>query len=78
MALAERKRRVHAAVADLPPRQRATLVLAYFEGLSYPQVAEVMDCSVGTVKTQMSRALQTLARTLPEPETGGRPAGGNE
>jgi RNA polymerase sigma-70 factor (ECF subfamily) len=60
----ERIAAVHRAVASLPDRQRATLVLAYFQGLSYAEVAEVMGCSVGTVKTQMGRALETLAERL--------------
>lgn len=63
----ERGRRVRAAVGRLPERQRATLILAYFEGLPYAEVAAALGCSVGTVKTQVSRALQTLARILPDP-----------
>jgi RNA polymerase sigma-70 factor (ECF subfamily) len=62
----DRKRQVIEALDALPPRQRATMVLAYFEGLSYPEVAAAMHCSVGTVKTQVSRALRALARLLPE------------
>jgi RNA polymerase sigma-70 factor (ECF subfamily) len=58
---------VRRAVAALPPRQRATLALAYFEGQSYPEVARTLGCSVGTVKTQMSRALRSLAARLPDP-----------
>ena len=62
----ETRELVRQAVDQLPPRQRTTLVLAYFHGFSYPEVAETMECSVGTVKTQMSRALATLARRLPD------------
>jgi len=70
----ERKDRVRAAVDNLPPRQRATVALAYFEGLTYPEVANALGCTVGTVKTQVSRAMQTLARILPRPEKeGGEP-----
>jgi RNA polymerase sigma factor (sigma-70 family) len=50
----------------LPDRQRATLILAYYQQLSYPEVATVLGCSVGTAKTQMYRALRTLAQKLPE------------
>lgn len=64
----ERKIRVRAAVENLPPRQRATVALAYFEGLTYPEVADALNCTVGTVKTQISRAMQSLARMLPAPE----------
>lgn len=63
---AETKQQVQRAIADLPDRQRATLVLAYYQRLSYRQVAEVLGCSVGTVKTHMFRALKSLARTLPD------------
>lgn len=59
---------VRRAVASLPDGQRAALVLAYYEQMSYSQVAEVLGCSTGTVKTHMSRALATLAKTLPDLE----------
>lgn len=48
------------SLGALPPRQRAALVLRYFEDLSEVQVAEVMGCSVGTVKSTTSRALERL------------------
>ena len=63
---AEQTEQVRRAIQLLPKRQRATLVLAYYQQLSYPDVAEVMGCSIGTVKTQMFRALKTLADKLPE------------
>ena len=63
---AEQTEQVRRAIELLPARQRATLVLAYYQQLSYPDVAEVLGCSVGTVKTQMFRALRTLAQKLPE------------
>jgi RNA polymerase sigma-70 factor (ECF subfamily) len=50
----------------LPARQRVALVLAYYQQLTYREVATALGCSEGTVKTQMYRALRTLARTLPE------------
>ena len=63
---AEQKVQVRRAVAQLPDKQRATLVLAYYQQLSYSQVATTLGCSVGTVKTQMYRALRTLAQKLPD------------
>ena len=63
---AEEARQVREAVASLPAKQRATLVLAYYQQLSYREVAEVLGCSIGTVKSQMFRALRTLAQRLPD------------
>ena len=47
-------------LAALPPRQRAVLVLRYFEDLSEAQTAEILGCSVGTVKSQAARGLARL------------------
>jgi RNA polymerase sigma-70 factor (ECF subfamily) len=63
---AEQVEKVREAVASLPARQRATLVLAYYQQLSYREVAATLGCSTGTVKTQMYRALRTLAERLPD------------
>jgi len=52
------------AVRALPERQRETVVLRYFEDLSERDVAETLGCSVGTVKSQLSRARATLAGQL--------------
>ncbi|GLW11412.1 RNA polymerase [Microtetraspora sp. NBRC 13810] len=49
-----------AALGRLPARQRAVVVLRYFEDLSEQAVAEAMNCSVGTVKSQTSKALAKL------------------
>jgi RNA polymerase sigma-70 factor (sigma-E family) len=48
------------ALARLPPGQRAVLVLRYYEDLTEAQTAAVLGCSVGSVKTQASRALAKL------------------
>jgi len=63
---AEQKVLVRRAVESLPDKQKVTLVLAYYQGLSYREVATALDCSIGTVKTQMFRALRTLAQRLPD------------
>ncbi len=44
----------------LPRRQRAALVLRYYEGLSDNEIADVLGCAVGTVRAAISRALATL------------------
>jgi RNA polymerase sigma-70 factor (ECF subfamily) len=62
----EQKQQVRRAVESLPDRQRVTLVLSYYQGLTYREVATALDCSIGTVKTQMFRALRTLAQRLPD------------
>jgi RNA polymerase sigma-70 factor (sigma-E family) len=48
------------ALAQLPPGQRAILVLRYYEDLTEAQTAAVLGCSVGSVKTQASRALAKM------------------
>jgi RNA polymerase sigma-70 factor (sigma-E family) len=48
------------ALATLPARQRAVLVLRYLEDLSEHQVAEILGCSTGTVGSQAARALAKL------------------
>ncbi|MFG3703904.1 SigE family RNA polymerase sigma factor [Micromonospora sp. NPDC047670] len=48
------------AVATLPPRQRAVLVLRYWEQMSEAEAAETLGCSIGTVKSTASRGLSRL------------------
>ena len=68
-------------LAALPPRQRAVLVLRYFEDLSEAQTAMMLGCSVGTVKSQAARGLARLrdgtreaaARSSGAPEGDGAP-----
>lgn len=52
------------ALARLPERQRAAVVLRYFEDLSVRDCAEILGCTEGTVKTHTSRGLDTLRSLL--------------
>jgi RNA polymerase sigma-70 factor (sigma-E family) len=52
-----------AALGELPKVQRAILVLRYYSDLTEGQVAEVMGCSIGAVKSQSSKAMAKLRRS---------------
>ena len=67
----ETAREVWRAVRALPPRQRACVVLRYFEDLPEAQIADSLDCSIGTVKSQLSKARAKLEATLGASLTGG-------
>jgi RNA polymerase sigma-70 factor (sigma-E family) len=55
---------VIAALRTVPPRQRAAIVLRYYQDLTEAQTAEAMGCSVGTVKSQVSEGLRRLREIL--------------
>ena len=69
----ERRRVVLAALATLPPEQRAALVLVDMEGYPVAEVAEVLGCAVGTVKSRCSRGRARLAVLLDVVRPGGDP-----
>ena len=53
---------VHGAIAALPPSQRAVLVLARFEELSYKEIAETLGITLGAVESRLFRAMRALER----------------
>jgi RNA polymerase sigma-70 factor (ECF subfamily) len=65
---AERRRVVVAALATLPPEQRAAVVLVDMEGYPVAEAAVVLDCAVGTVKSRCARGRARLATVLGLPD----------
>jgi len=56
--------KMHAVLLSLPQRQRAAIVLRFYEDLSDIQTAEILRCSAGTVRSLVSRAMKTLRQAL--------------
>jgi RNA polymerase sigma-70 factor (sigma-E family) len=61
-----------AKIACLPRKQRACVVLRYYEGCSDDEIAEIMGCRVTTVRSHISRAIATLRVAETEPVGGPR------
>jgi RNA polymerase sigma-70 factor, ECF subfamily len=55
---------VRSAVSALPPKFRVAVLLRYFEDLSYEQLAEALQCSMGTVASRLSRGHRILGERL--------------
>jgi RNA polymerase sigma-70 factor, ECF subfamily len=60
----ELARALEQAIAELPPKQRAALLLSRLDGLAYRDVGEALGCSEGAVKALLFRATQTLKQKL--------------
>jgi RNA polymerase sigma-70 factor (ECF subfamily) len=61
---AERAERVRAAIAELPPKQRAALILRMYQDMSHQDIAAALGSSVGAVKANVFHALQNLKKIL--------------
>jgi len=60
------------ALGELTPEQRTVVELTFLEGCSYPEIAQLIDCPVNTVKTRMFHARRRLRQLLPEIARGAR------
>jgi RNA polymerase sigma-70 factor (ECF subfamily) len=64
MLKAERGARVRAAIAQLPPKQRSTLILRMYHEMSHQEIADALGSSVGAVKANFFHALGNLKKLL--------------
>jgi len=64
---------VRSAIQELSADHRSVITLRYIEGMSYEEIAEVLDCPIGTVKSRIHYALQKIAKWLEEPQRLRRP-----
>lgn len=55
---------IHSAISGLPEELKIAVTLREFEGLSYEDIAEVMDCPVGTVRSRIFRAREAIEKSI--------------
>src|SRR4051794_28657641 len=67
----DERERIFGLLARLAPRTRAVLVLRFFEDMTEAQISEALGCSVGTVKSTLSRGLAQLRANEAAPSAGG-------
>lgn len=60
----QRKQQVRQAIAELPEEQRMALSLAFFQGYSHSEIADILNQPLGTVKTRIRLGMQKLRQTL--------------
>ena len=63
---AETRRRLHAAIRELPEDMRAAVVLRDIQGFSYDEIARMLEINVGTIKSRISRGREKLREKLKE------------
>jgi len=57
-------RQIQTGLAELSPEYRAAVILCDIQGLSYEEIAQVLNCSIGTVRSRIHRGRKTLRRLL--------------
>jgi RNA polymerase sigma-70 factor (sigma-E family) len=65
----------HDALAELPPQQRTAIVLRYWADLREAEIALLLGCPIGTVKSSISRGMTHLRQTVPDSHTSDREEG---
>ena len=60
----QRREIIQQAVLELSPKLRTVVLLKYFEGLSYEEIAELLECASGTVASRLNRALKEMEARL--------------
>lgn len=60
----EQREVIQAAIDRLPPKQREVVTLFYMQQLKYKEIAEILDCSLGTVASRLNKAIQNLKTKL--------------
>jgi len=66
---AQEAKRVRAAVEALPSKQRQTLELRFYQECTFAEIAEVMDCPVGTAKANYHHAIMSLRKRMRDPDS---------
>lgn len=67
---------LHQALMQMPEEKREILLLSRFQELRYDEIAGLLGCELGTVKTRIHRAIQELRQIFRELESGGRKSNG--
>ena len=60
----EQRQVIQAAIDRLPPKQREVVTLYYMQQLKYKEIAEILNCSLGTVASRLNKAMQNLKTKL--------------
>ncbi len=64
LATSQMEEVIYKAIADLPEELKVAVTLREFEGLSYEEIAEVMECPVGTVRSRIFRAREAIEKKI--------------